>query len=719
MAFDFEFTTRRNEPAPLDFQNPIQAPAKPRNRKESRQDEEEAVSQLESWYAEQVDAHLDNRREQLLDCDYYDHDQIDEQTRRALEARNQAPLTFDLCHAVIDWIVGTERRTRVDWKVHPRGPEDGESAEVKEKLLKFISDTNQAGFERSTAFKQAVKCGVGWTRSFAQMDAEDGPPIAYQHVDWKAVRWDPYSRRDDMRDCRVMTIERYLDLDYAVAMFPHRAAELRGAAQQVISPELEYLEDDLLLPQVFQNNRFRIGPMSGGLRINTSRRPRIKLVEAEYRRVVTERRVRALTADYTELSNVLFDEKDGEMGDLLNRRLITVDDRPVERMWLGIFAPGSKILCLHQPSPYRHKQFSLTPMWCYRRDRDGMPYGVMRGLRDPQDEYNKRRSKILFALSTCQIQYEEDAIATGVDEEDFLAEVAKPNGQLKLASGALAAQKIKIDRNTEVSAGHMQLLEHAHRHVFEASGVTRENLGLNTDAKSGKAILAKQQQGAVGTAEIFDNQRRSIQTDGEKLLSLTEQYVSQPMQLRVVGENGTQWVGVNQPRYDELTGQVVFENDITATQADFVVDQQDYRETVRMAMAEMLLETIAKMPPELGLQLLDLALDLTDLPNRQELVQRVRKITGAGQPPKEPTPEEIAAGERDRAAADLQQQALAARVAKDKASATKTMAEAARVAVGTKAEALNVAGMAQAALPLVPAADRLAAYPPPIGPATE
>ena len=662
--------------------------------------------------------HLENRREQLLDADYYDLDQIDDRTRRALEARNQAPLTFDLTHAVVDWITGTERRTRVDWKVHPRGPEDLESAEVKTQLLKFVSDTNQAAWERSKAFKDAVKVGVGWIREFAQMDP-DRLPVSIQHNDWKSIRWDEFSRADDMRDCRAMNIDRYIDLDYAIAMFPGKAAELRNVSQQFVDAAMENVEDDLTIPQMFHGQRIRSGTFSGSVRADRRRRSRVKLVETEYRRVVVERRVRALTQDYPELSNMMFDEQDGALNDYLDRGLITVDDRPVERMWVAIWVPETRIMCLHEPMPYRHGRFSLTPTWCYRRDRDGMPYGVMRGLRDPQDEYNKRRSKALFALSTNRVMYEEDALANGVDEEDFLAEVPKPNAQLKLASGALLAGKIKIETGGEIATGHITLMEGAARHMFEASGVTRENLGLSSDAKSGKAIIAKQQQGAVGTAEIFDNNRRALQTSGEKTLSLTEQYITMPMQIRIVGPEGVHFVAINQPTVDPLTGAVVFENDILNSQADFVVDSHNHHETIRMAMAEQLLETIGTLDPQIGLQLLDLAIELTDLPNRQELVARIRQINGVGQPapPPDPNAEAAAAAEQQAAqhAQDVQNRRLEAQAARDQATAQNLLAKAKQIEVQTKGEALGVAGALQSAVHLAPAADRLAEYPPPVG----
>lgn len=707
MAIDIGFSAKRKNPVSLDMMPATKRP-RPSRTKKALQEEQETLSTLESWYADQIEAHAENRREQLLDCNYYDHEQLDERTRRTLEARNQAPLQFDLTHAVVDWIAGTERRTRVDWKVLPRGPEDGQAAEVKTQLLKFISDTGQVGWERSRAFKDAIKCGVGWMREFAQIDRGD-IPVKVQRIDWKSVRWDEFSRADDLSDCRSINIDRYVDLDYAIAMFPKKAAELRSASTQCVDSDSEYTQDDIQRPSLFQGSHSQHAYYGGSQRRGSRQRARVHMVETEYRRVVTESRIRALTEDYHELNGMSWDDKDGELMDLLNRQIITLDDRPIESMWVAIWVPGTKILCTNERRPYDHDQFSLTPIWCYRRDKDGMPYGIIRGIRDPQDEYNKRRSKALFAASVNRILYEEDAIANGVDEEDFLAEVAKPNGQLKLASGALAKGAVKIDSGSEIADGHIRLMEQSERHIFQASGVTRENLGLESSAQSGRAILAKQQQGAVSTAELFDNYRRAIQTSGEKTLSLSEQYVSFPMHVRVLGMEGAQFVGINQPVFDPMTGNVIFENDIQASRADFVVDQQDYRETTRMAMAEMLMETISKMNPDVGLRLLDLAVDLTDLPNRQEIVQRIRSMTGVGQPE---DPAKKAAAEAQQA---LEQQVAQARVAKESAQADKLQQEANRIRVQTKGDALNVVSALEHGIHRAPAADRLAEYPPPIG----
>lgn len=65
------------------------------------------------------------------------------------------------------------------------------------------------------------------------------------------------------------------------------------------------------------------------------------------------------------------------------------------------------------------------------------------------------------------------------------------------------------------------------RYIQEVGGVTTENLGRQTNAVSGKAIEARQNQGYTSTSDLFDNLRLAIQLTGERQLSLIEQFYDQ------------------------------------------------------------------------------------------------------------------------------------------------------------------------------------------------
>ena len=77
-------------------------------------------------------------------------------------------------------------------------------AQVKGELLKYLSDTNRVPWERSAAFKDDAICGVGWTEETIRADKRE-EPVMVKHVPWRQMRWDPFSRSNDLSDARFVS----------------------------------------------------------------------------------------------------------------------------------------------------------------------------------------------------------------------------------------------------------------------------------------------------------------------------------------------------------------------------------------------------------------------------------------------------------------------------------------------------------------------------------
>lgn len=683
------------------------------------EDNQRLLRRLEDWWTECREMHAQNRREQMIDADYYDCIQWQDDEALVLMDRGQAPLTFPLIKQMCDWVIGTERRTRIDWDVLPRRDEDVEIAHVKKEVLKWISDVNGAGWERSQQFADVVRVGVGWTEECFNNDRQE-EPVTVRYQDWRAMWWDPYSESNTLRDCRYVTRAKWLDVDYAIAMFPDRAEAIAARAVDTLDPAMEMLVLEASLPQMFYNtpNPYMTGFSGGAFSLYGSsmiaRRPRKRVLclETWFKRAVNSPLLLGDTTD--DLNGQAYDPKDPAHQKALATGVVSLVDSVTEQMWFALWTPGA--LLRVNKTPYKHSKFPFTPAWGYRRHRDNMPYGVIRPARDAQDEYNKRRSKILFDLNTNRVKYETDAMDEA-DEDRNLEEAKRPDGEIRLKPGKIGS--FLIESGADRVAGQVQMLAEAKQNIYEASGVTRENTGSSTGDQSGRAILAKQQQGSVTTAELFDNFRQAIQESGQKTLSNCEKFLTLPKLVRITGAQGAlEWMAINQPALDPITGQVVWNNDITASEADFIVDETDYRETVRMAMSEMLFELVGRLPPTVAMALLDIAVEMTDLPNKQQLANRIRAVTGQTAPGAENTPEAQAqtqqAQQQKQAAIQLdqaQKQAnvglTQARTQEASAKADQAKANAAHRAVQGKQEALTTASMVAHAPGLAPAADKL------------
>lgn len=589
------------------------------------------LSRLLQWWYYERDRQAENRMEMSLDADFYDGLQWSPEDAATLRDRGQMPLVYNEVAPMVDWLIGTERRSRVDWRVMPRTENDVELADVKTKVLKYVSDINRVTFVRSRAFSDAVKVGVGWMDDGVRDDPTQD--VLYcKYEDWRNVLWDSASYEPDLSDARYVFRWRWVDEDVALMMFPGRADKIREAVEDLgYGDSGDGWEEDGWRSGLVDGPDDRSGVIyaSGTGAAVDARRRRVKLIECQYRKPATVKIVAA-----GPLQGAILDPGDTAMVDEVVRTGGSIIDKVMMRVHVAVFTPSHMISI--GPSIFRHNRFSLTPIWCYRRGRDRLPYGVVRRVRDVQQDMNKRASKALFLLNTNQIIADEGA----TDDWNLLRDEAdRPDGTIIKKSG----KDLSIRRDAEAARGQIEMMTLAAQSIQKSAGVSNENLGRQTNASSGEAIKARQLQGSVVTTEPFDNLRLATQAQGEKQLSLVEQWYSEQKVIRLTGvKDSIEWVRINEPE-QQPDGSVRFLNDITASMADFVVADQDYAGTLRQVMFEALNNMASRLPPEVALRLMTIALEFSDMPNKDAVAEQIRKVTGEPDPNKQPTPQEAQA----------------------------------------------------------------------------
>lgn len=605
------------------------------------------LQKLKDWWYEVRVAHSENRHEQAIDDDFVDGLQWSEEDARILEERFQQPLVFNEIKPAVEWVIGTEKRTRVDWNVLPREDDDRDQAEIKTKLIKYISDVNKAEFKRSASFADAVGSGVGWLEVGIRLDSED-EPIFIKHETWRNVWLDHMSVEPDITDARYLFRSKVIDLDIAKSMFPERAEALRHSAEAL--NRLPYItEDDFYDSQLYYNSNssptIRIDEALGS---TTGRREVVRLIECWYREPT---QVQVMRGPYM-FNGKEYDQANMDMRTSVDGGYSSLFDAVRMKVKIAIFIEGG-IFLQDMISPFKHNRFPFIPTYAYRRKRDNQPYGIVRNARDPQQDLNKRRSKALFLLSVNRTIMDKGAVP---DLDEFEEEVARPNAIIEKEPGF----ELKIETNIQLAEEHIMLANQDGEYIRQSSGVTGENLGLETNAQSGKAILARQNQGTVVTASLFDNQRLAVQVSGEIILSLIEQFYTDEKVIRIVGDRGQQeFIKLND--IDQETGETL--NDITKSQADFKVSEQDYRESLRTAMFEQMMDMISKLDSETALSLLDMVFEFSDLPGKDEMVQRIRKLNGQPDPKDPEADKQAQLLEQQQAQQQQQQNELALREA--------------------------------------------------------
>ncbi len=576
---------------------------------------EKKLSKIKDWWYETRIAHSENRQEMAIDDDYVNGLQWFEEDAEELRNRHQQPLVFNEIKPAVEWVIGTQKRTKIDWKIAARSEDDLELAEVKTKLLKYISDVNKAEFKKSLAFQSAISSGIGWLEVGIRADSED-ELVFIRNESWRNIWLDHTSREVDISDARYLFRSKVVDLDIAEMMFPDRAMQLKSATEAL--DRLPYItEDDFYDSQLYRRTDDAIAVNVGdAIGSTVGRREVVRLIECWYKEPSKVQLIRGGRFSGKEL-----DSNNAEMNQEINDGYASLFDAVRMKIRVCVFIDGG---CLLQdmPSPYLHNRFPFVPVFAYRRSRDNQYYGIVRNARDPQNDLNKRRSKALFLLSVNRTIMDKGAVD---DLDEYEEESARPDAIIEKNQG----KQLEIETNIQLAEEHIMLANQNSEYIRQSSGVTGENMGLETNATSGKAILARQNQGTVVTATLFDNLRLSSQLSGEITLSLIEQFYSDSKILRVTGERGEQeFIHLNE--LDNESGRLL--NDITKHQADFIVSEQDFRESLRVAVFEQMMDMMSKMDSTTAMSLLDLVFEYADVPGKDEIVRRIRKINGQSDP---------------------------------------------------------------------------------------
>lgn len=662
------------------------------------------LGMVREWYDQEWERQAHNRYQMAIDEDYYDSLQWTEEDAAELMERGQAPVVYNEIKPTIDWMIGTERRTRIDYKVLPRRKEGNDDAEVKTKLMKYLSDANKEPYARSHSFASSCKAGLGWLEVGVRGDQTD-EPIFYRSQNWRYMLYDSNGVERDLSDSRYVFRWKYLDEDVACAYFPERNSIIKSSVIDGAYSVTAENEDELwyMGARVTEPGQDYASASTGkyrpydGSAFSTTRRKRVKFVECWYRLPV---RVKIIHGG--QFDGDVFDARSTAHKGEYDVGNCTLFDKVVMQVRVAIYT--EKGLVWESESPYNHDRFPFVPIWAYRRSRDNAPYSPIRSMRDPQDSLNKRGSKALWIVSSNRVIMDKGAVD---DIDDLRDEVARPDSIIEKNPG----KQLDIERDIALAEEHLRLMDRDMVYIRNGGGVTNENLGRQTNADSGKAIIARQEQGGVVTTEIFDNLRYAVQLAGEMELSLIEQYYTDEKVVRIVGDRGTaQFVEVNQE--DPETGEIL--NDITAMHADFVVSEQNYRDSLRQAMYESLFDVVsrlAQMQPQIALNLLDLVVEMADIPNRDELVARIRQISGMRDPEAEATPEEQAAEAKQKQLMDLQQQMALerARAELDEivAKRDKLSADAVKQKLEAFYSAIQAAGLVTMNPAITPVADEL------------
>lgn len=458
-------------------------------------DQGPSITKLRKYFDDARSMTSESRVQCERDRDYYDGpEQLNSEVRRVLNARKQPAIYTNRIRPAIDGILGVLAGAQTDPRAYPRTPQDQDSSDVATKTLRYISDINRFDELKLDCAENFLIEG-----SCAAIFEWNGQEIACQQIRWEEFFYDPYSRRPDFKDARYMGIAKWMDLDVLKSIYPEAMTSLSDPmdpGRNALDSTWQDRPDDAIPWVDRQRNRLMV----------------VEMYHNEQ------------TADGAQ--------------------------------WFRcVYVAAGKLE--YGLSPYTDTRTGQTrnPIEaesCYV-DRKNKRYGRIRDMVPIQDEVNARRSRLLHLANSRQIQ-QVDPMAAPVDSATARAEAAKADGVIPPGW--------QMVPSADIAAGQQLLLAESKSEI-ERMGPTPAVLGRQGEAsQSGRARLVLQQAGMTELARpmgrIEDWENRCYR----QMWNLAQQFWTGPMYIRVTDDvRSPEFLQVNEPAFEEqqnpMTGQTM------------------------------------------------------------------------------------------------------------------------------------------------------------------
>jgi hypothetical protein len=537
------------------------------------------------------------RDEARKDYDFYSGEQWDAEALNMLAEQQRPAIVFNRVAPVVDAIVGFEINNRQEVRFIPRSQGDANPNELLTAAAEWIRDESDADTEESTAFRDAVICGMGWAEIRLTDENNPDADVAIERVDPLEMAWDPTSRKPNLEDARWQLREKFLTKDQFKSQFPDADLD---------ADSVKGFEESLADSQTNTSERYSYQNKS----TDTPAHRDIRVWEYQYKKSAYGWKVvNPVTGQAEEVDQKVYEQSVEMFGE---ERLQAAKVRKTKVC--RVFVAGGEIIQEGDaPDPEHFSYTAITGK--YDRNKN-LWYGVVRALRDPQEWANKWLSQSMHVLNTQAKGGVMAEISAVKDVNEFEASWASSEAVTWVNPGALAAQAIQPKPMAQFPAGIDRLLQLAMQAFGEVSGVNQEMMGMADRQQAGVLEYQRKQAAITILAPLFDSLRRFRKMSGRVLLHFITNYISDGRLIRIVGKES------GQEKYVPLVRQP------DTAKYDVIVDQTATSPNEKERVFGVLQALLPVLKDQLSPAVVGLLLEYTPLP-----AGMVEKIKELGQKP--------------------------------------------------------------------------------------
>lgn len=321
----------------------------------------------------------------------------------------------------------------------------------------------------------------------------------------------------------------------------------------------------------------------------------------------------------------------GNWIDKRNRRVMTVEIYYREKLkWMRCVFCGATKLEEGEASPYLDDKGKpicpIVAQSCFV-DRDNNRYGLVRDMRGPQDEINKRRSKLLNLLNNRRMRATDPGAESDTEIVDLVRnEAGRPDGVIPYGweDAPLA----------DMAAGQFNLLAESKAEI-ERMGPNPSLLAREGENSSGRNNLIRQQAGLTEQAVIFGGFEDFELRVYRECWQRAKQFWTEPDWIRITDDEGaSEFIQINEPIMGQP--QVVMGPDGMPTIQPTIVG---YNNRLAELDVDIIMDTVpdtANLAQEQFMALVDLAkagvpidpmllIESSSLPKKREIMEKMEE----------------------------------------------------------------------------------------------
>jgi hypothetical protein len=578
---------------------------------------------------------------------YFNGDQITGEEAAELGKRGQPTVVSNNIRKEVNWMRGYELQSKTDPRAYPRNPEDEELAGAATDALRYVADATKYDRIRSKVWEGLVIEGVAGVEVIHKFKPPmKEPKICINRYPFSRLFADPHSAEDDYSDARYKGAVIWADLDVLKEQYPDKGDIIEAS----------------------------IGPNDASAQAFEDRPAHLVWSDP------SRRRCRVVMVYY---------RKQGGW------------------MWAKFTKGG---ILEEGESPYQDEDGeSVCPLIMqsmYVDEDDNTRHGVVKDFLDPQDEVNKRRSKLLHQLNSRQTWGPKGAVKSVAAMK---RELAKPDGHVEIDAEAIESAResgvlpFNIISTADQSMGQMQLLQESKADI-ERMGANSSLMG-NKSASSGRQVIAEQQGGLVEIAPIYAQLLRFDEEIYRQMWMRVRQLWTAEKWVRVTDDDKkARFVGLNRqvtlqeeleqmsreevaqiaqslrlvPNDPRLQMPVRVENSVETMDVDIIIDDAPDAITLEGETFEQLVNLATSMPGAVPPEILIEAAPNLDRSIKDKLLERLEQQNASqGEAQQQQMGVQMAQIEADT-------QETQASAAQKAAAAQKTQIEAQQMAMGLR-----------------------------------